>query len=322
VRIGGDLPRRFGLGLLTLWLVTLAAFLLLRIAPGDAVSASIARSSGEGGLSGKEIDRLRRELGLNRSWPVQYADWLSAAITLDAGRSLASGRSVLDELRPRIAVTAELALIALLLTVFLGLSGGLLAARYVNSSLDTLIRSIAFLVLSVPAFWLALILIVAVANWTGHFLALGYEPFASSPGANLAAILPAAAILAVRPAAILLRIVRASTLEAAGAHYFLMARAKGLSRGVALSKHAFRTAMLPAVTVIGAQTVFMLGGAVAIEQVFGLPGLGRALVDAVLSRDFPMVQALAVLFGTVAILVNLAVDVISLWLDPRLRAFA
>ena len=319
---GGYLARRIGLGLLTLWLVTLVAFLLLRIAPGDAVSAAIARSSGEGGLSGGEIERQRRELGLDRSWPVQYADWLASAVTLDAGRSLASDRPVLEELRPRLTVTAELALFALLLTAFVGLVGGLLAARYVNGPLDKLIRSTAFLVLSMPAFWLALILIVAVASWTGHFLALGYQPFSDSPVANLAAILPAAALLSVRPAAILLRVVRASTLEATGTQYFLMARAKGLSRGVALSRHAFRTAMLPAITVIGAQTIFMLGGAVAIEQVFGLPGLGRALVEAVLARDFPTVQALAVLFGSAAIIVNLTVDIVSLRLDPRLRAIA
>ena len=315
----GYLARRAGLGLLTLWLVTLAAFLLLRIAPGDAVSAAIARSSGEGGLSGEEIDRQRRELGLDRSWAIQYADWLAGAVTLDAGRSLASGRSVLEELRPRLAVTGELALFALLFTAFAGLAGGLLAARYVNGPLDALIRSIAFLVLSIPAFWVALVLIVAVASWTGHFLALGFEPFTRSPGANLAAILPAAALLAARPAAILLRIVRGSTLGAADEQYFLMARAKGLSRGAVLSRHAFRTAMLPAITVIGAQMVFMLGGAVAIEQVFGLPGLGRALVDAVLSRDFPVVQAIAVLFGATAVVINLAVDIVSVRMDPRLR---
>lgn len=319
---GGYLARRAGLGLLTIWLVTLAAFLLLRIAPGDAVTAAIARSPGEGGLSGEGIERQRRELGLDQSWPVQYMDWLAGAVKLDAGISLASGRPVLDELRPRLAVTAEIAFFAVLLTAGIGLAGGLLAARYVNGPADTLIRSVAFLVLSVPAFWMALVLIVVVASWTGHFLALGYEPFTDSPGANLGAVLPAAALLAARPAAILLRVARASTLEAMGAQHFLLARAKGVSRRTALSKHAFRTSMLPSTTVIGAQTVFMLGGAVAIEQVFGLPGLGRALVDAVLARDFPMVQALAVLFGTAAVVVNLAVDVVSLRLDPRLRTLA
>ncbi len=316
------LARRIALGVLTLWLVTLAAFVLLRIAPGDAVTAAIARSPGEGGLAAADIEELREELGLNRSWPVQYADWLGDAVRLDPGRSLASSRSVVDEIRPRLAVTAELALFALVITVLVGLVGGLAAARFAHSLPDTLIRSAALVALSMPSFWLALVLIVATASWTGHFLALGYEPFSSSPGANLSAVLPAAVVLSIRPAAILLRVVRASTLEAAGTQYFLMARARGLSRQVALAKHAFRTAMLPTVTVVGAQAVFMLGGAVVIEQVFGLPGLGRLLVESVLARDFPVVESLVLLSGVTAVLINLLIDFAYTRLDPRLRVAA
>ncbi len=316
------LARRLALGALTLWLITLAAFLLLRIAPGDAVTAAVARAPGEGGLAAADIDQLRKELGLDRSWPVQYFDWLSDAARLDPGRSLATDRSVWDEIRPRLAVTAELALFALASMVMVGLAGGLVAARFEGSLPDGLIRGIAFLALSVPTFWLALVLVVAVASWTGHFLALGYEPFSSSPGANLRAVLPAAVVLAIRPSAVLLRVVRNSTLEAAASQYFLMARSKGLSRQIALAKHAFRSAMLPATTVIGAQAVFMLGGAVLIEQVFGLPGMGRLLVDAVLSRDFPVVESLVLVFGVTAIGVNLLVDFAYFRLDPRLRVGA
>lgn len=316
------LARRIALGVLTLWLITLAAFLLLRIAPGDAVTAAVARSPGEGGLAATDIDKLREELGLNRSWPVQYVDWLGDAVRLDPGRSLATSRSVVDEIRPRLAVTVELALFALAMTVIVGLGGGLIAARFAHALPDTLIRSGAFVALSMPSFWLALVLIVAIASWTGHFLALGYEPFSSSPLANLGAVLPAAAVLAIRPVAIVLRVVRASTLEAAGTQYFLMARARGLSRQFALAKHAFRSAMLPSVTVVGAQAVFMLGGAVVIEQVFGLPGLGRLLVESVLARDFPVVESLVLLFGVTAVSVNLLVDLAYVRLDPRLRIAA
>lgn len=316
------LARRLALGALTLWLLTLAAFLLLRIAPGDAVTAAIARAPGEGGLAAADIEQLRRELGLDRAWPVQYADWLIDAARLDPGRSLATGRQVLDEIRPRLAVTAELTLFALAMTVVVGFGGGLIAARFAHALLDALIRGVAFVALSTPSFWLALVLIVSVANWTGHFLALGYEPFSDSPGANLGAVLPAAAILAIRPTAIVLRVVRTSTLDAAATQYFLMARARGLSRQAALGKHAFRSAMLPALTVVGAQTVFMLGGAVVIEQVFSLPGLGRLLVESVLSRDFPVVEALVLIFGLTAVSVNLLLDFVYLRLDPRLRVGA
>lgn len=316
------LARRIALGVLTLWVISLVVFVLLRIAPGDAVTAAVARSPGEGGLAAADIEVLREELGLNRSWLVQYVDWLGDAVRFDPGRSLATSRPVVDEISPRLAVTAELAIFAMAITLVLGLLGGLTAARYAHAVPDVVIRGAAFFALSVPSFWLALILIIAVASWTGHFLALGYEPFSSSPGANLGAILPAAAVLAVRPAAIVLRIVRASTLEAAGTQFFLMARARGLSREFALAKHAFRSAMLPTVTVIGAQAVFMLSGAVVIEQVFGLPGLGRLLVDAVLSRDFPVVESLVLLFGVTAVVVNLLIDFAYVRLDPRLRIAA
>ncbi len=316
------LARRIALGFLTLWLISLAAFLLLRIAPGDAVTAAVARSPGEGGLAASDIEQLREELGLNRSWLAQYFDWLGDALTFDLGRSLATDRAVWDEIRPRLAVTAELAAFALLMVLVTGFAGGLTAARYAHRVPDTLIRGVSFIALSIPSFWLALVLVVAVASWTGHFLALGYEPFSASPGANLGAVLPAAAVLAIRPSAVLLRVVRTSTLEAASSQFFLMARARGLSRQMALARHAFRTAMLPALTVIGGQAVFMLGGAVVIEQVFGLPGLGRLLVDALLSRDFPVVESLVLIFGVTAIAINLILDLAYVRLDPRLRVAA
>lgn len=316
------LARRLALGVLTLWLISLAAFMLLRIAPGDAVTAAVARSPGEGGIARIDAEKLRRELGLDRSWPVQYADWLGDAVRLNPGKSLATNRPVVDEIRPRLAVTAEITLFAIALTVAVGLAGGLVAARFAHAIPDALIRSIAFIALSVPSFWLALVLIVAVANWTGHFLALGYVPFSTSPATNLSAVLPASVVLAIRPAAVVLRVVRASTLEASETQYFVLARARGLSRRMALAKHAFASAMLPSVTVLGAQVVFMLGGSVVIEQVFGLPGVGRLLVDAVLSRDFPVVQALVIIFGATAVFVNLFVDLAYTRLDPRLRVGA
>lgn len=316
------LARRLALGVLTLWLVSVAAFALLQIAPGDAVTAVAASSPGEGGIDAADLDLLRHELGLDRSWPVQYFDWISGLARLDPGDSLATGRPVIDEIRPRLEVTAELALIAVLFTGLIGILGGLLAARYSGAAPDLVIRSGALLALSVPSFWLALVLVVAVASWTGHFLALGYQPISSSLGSNIGAVAPAAAVLAVRPAAVVLRVVRTSTLEAANTQYFVMARARGVSRWRSLGKHAFFSAMHPTLTVLGAQTVFMLGGSVVIEQVFGLPGLGRLLVDSVLARDFPVVQALVILFGATAIMVNLLVDIAYSRLDPRLRVAA
>ena len=313
------LARRAALSLLALWLVSVGVFVLVRIAPGDAVTAALAMSPGEGGVSAEELEQRRRELGLDRSWPVQYADWLGDVARLDAGRSLTTGAPVMDSIWPRVAATAELALFSLLFVACAGFAGGLAAARWAGRWPDILLRSLSLAVLSTPAFWLSLLLIVGVATWTGHFLAGGYEPFAAAPGQNLAAVLPAAAVLALRPAALLLRVVRASTLESSGSQFFLLARMKGLTEGKALSGHAFRAAMLPAVTVVGAQAVFLLGGAVAVEQVFGLPGVGRALVQSVMARDYPAVQALALLFGVAAISINFAIDIVYVRLDPRVR---
>jgi len=313
------LARRATLGALTILLLTLVAFVLLQIAPGDAVIASLARSPGEGGLAYAEVDELRAELGLDRSWPAQYVDWLRGIISLSPGESFATGRPVAEEIGPRIATTVELAIFSVLFITVAGLGGGLAAARYRGGYPDLILRGGAFLSLGVPSFWLALVLIVSVAAWTGHFLALGYQPLSASVIANLGAIMPAATILAVRPAAVVLRVVRSSTLEASNSQHFLMARARGVSHAAAIARHAFRTAMLPALTVIGAQAVFVLGGVVVIEQVFGLPGLGRLLVSSVQARDFPVVQALVLMFGVATVGVNVLIDVAYVVLDPRLR---
>ena len=313
------LARRLALGLFTLWLVTLVSFVLLQVAPGDAVSASLANSPGEGGLTRTQIDEHRRELGLDRSLPAQYGSWLAGMLRLDGGTSLVTGRPVLDHLGPRIAVTLELAMFTVIFTVAVGIPGGLAAARMMGTMFDNGLRTVAFLTVSVPTFWIALVVIVATASWTGYFLALRFEPFSVAPTSNLAAVVPAALILAMRPAAILMRLTRASTLEAAQAQHFLLARSKGVALTGAIRNHAFRTALLPVVTVIGAETIFLLGGAVVVEQVFGLPGLGRALVSAVLARDFPVVQALVMIYAVTAVILNLVVDTMYVLLDPRLR---
>ena len=313
------LARRIVLSVLTLWLLTLVSFFLLRIAPGDAVTAVAARSPGEGGVATADLEELRRDLGLDRSWPVQYIEWLGDLLQFDLGHSFATGRSVSEEIGPRVTVTLQLAIFAIAITILIGLVGGLTAARFSGSWPDAAIRSVAFTALSLPTFWMALVLIVVVASWTDHLLAAGYEPFSISPAANLGAVLPAAAVLAVRPGALVLRVARASTLEATGSQYFVLARAKGLTRQVAVAKHGFRSAMLPSLTAIGAQAALLVGGAVVIEQVFALPGLGRLLIESVQARDFPVVQALVLLFGAAALAINLVVDAAYVWLDPRVR---
>ena len=237
----------------------------------------------------------------------------------DAGRSAVSGEPVATELRPALLVTAELALLSLALMGVAGVSAGLLAARYPFKFPDFAVRALALLALSMPAFWIGLLLIVAVANFWGVFLASRFVPLSEAPGANFIAFAPAAVLLALRPAAVLARVVRAETLSASLSQHYLFARASGASVARALVHHGFRTTVLPALTVAGAQAVFLLGGAVVVEQLFGLPGVGRALVTAVGARDYPTVQFLVLAFGAAAISINLVLDVLGARLDPRAR---
>jgi peptide/nickel transport system permease protein len=314
------IARRLVLSLLTLWLVSVAAFVLLRVAPGDAAAASLAFAPGEAAQSKEQLERRRQELGLDRSWAVQYVVWAGALMRLDAGRSAASGQQVIGEVRPRLGVTLELAVATVLLVSAAGIGPGLLAAHARGKWADFFVRGLALIGLSTPPFWMGLLVIITLSAWADVFVAAAYVPFWDGPAANLRAVLPAAAVLAVRPAALLARVVRAAIVETLAQDFVRAARARGLSEAAVLWRHAFRAAALPVVTVIGVESLFLLGGAVVVEQVFGLPGVGRALVAGVIERDYPLIQFLLILFGLAAVALNLAVDMAYAGLDPRARA--
>jgi len=313
------LVRRAALMLATLWAVTLLAFVLLRVAPGDPALAALAQSPGEGFLTSEQLESRRRALGLDRPYVRQYADWLWTLVRLDAGRSLASGIPVLEELASRYAVTLELAAFAVLMVVGFAVPAGLLAASRPGSWTDRAVRGAALSFLALPAFWIGLLLILALASWFGYFQAVDYAAPSVDLWRNLQQIGPAALVLALRPAGLLTRIVRSSTIEALALDHVRTARAKGVGEVAVVWRHAFRTAAPHALTVLGTQVVFLLGGAVVVEQLFNLPGLGRSIAAAVMARDYPMVQFLVLAFGAVAIVTNLAVDAIHGLLDPRVR---
>ena len=313
------LVRRAVLSAITIWVVTLIAFVLMRVAPGDAVLAAMARSPGEGTLSAQQMEQRRADLGLDRSYPVQYIAWLGGLTRLDAGKSLVSGIPVSEEVAPRIAVTIELSLLALALAGVTGAVTGVIAAGARGGRFDAGASVVSMAGLSAPAFWLGLLVVLALAIWADLFVAAGYRPIWDDPAGNLLRMIPAAAVLAVRPGALIFRVVRTATVEVLGSDFVRTARAKGLGRTRILWGHAFRASALPGLTVLGAQTVFLLSGSVVIEQVFGLPGLGRLLTDGVLSRDYPVVQFLVMLFGLFAVVANLAVDFAYSRLDPRVR---
>jgi len=313
------LVRRAALTLVTLWAVTLLAFVLLRVAPGDAALAALAQSPGEGFLTSEQLESRRHALGLDRPYVRQYADWLWALVRLDAGRSLASGIPVLEELAPRCAVTLELAAFTTVLVVGFAVPAGLLAASRRGTWTDRAVRAAALSFLALPAFWIGLLLILALASWFGWFQAVDYAAPSADLWRNLQQIGPAALVLALRPAGLLTRVVRASTIEALALDHVRTARAKGVGEAAVVWRHAFRTVAPHALTVLGTQVVFLLGGAVVVEQLFNLPGLGRSIAAGVLARDYPMVQFLVLAFGVAAIVTNLAVDAAHSFLDPRVR---
>ncbi len=316
------LIRRAALSVLTLWLITIIAFALLRIAPGDAVLAAMARSPGEMSLSAAAMEERRADLGLDRSYAAQYLSWLGGLLRLDPGASIATGLPIGPEVAPRIAVTIQLALLSALTAGLAGTLAGVAAAAWKDGPFDAAARTLALAALSAPAFWLGLILVLALAAWANIFVAAGYRPIWDDPAANLTRIMPAATVLAARPAALVFRIVRISTVEILESDFIRTARARGLTETRILWGHAFPAAALPGITALGVQTVFLLSGAVVIEQVFGLPGLGRSLTEGVLTRDYPLVQFLVLLFGFFALLTNFTMDAVYTRLDPRVRLAA
>ena len=317
--MAGYIARRLALAILTLWLVTVIIFLLLRVAPGDAVVAAVAQAPGEGALTAEQVDEQRDALGLNRHYIVQYADWIGDLATFDSGTSLTTGGSVWDDVAPRISVTLELAIVAGLITALLGPALGMAAAMNAGKSIDHGVRVLTVGLMSLPQFWVGLVVVIALASWFGYFRAVEYADLWDDPQRNLEQILLPALILALRPAALIARIVRASALDVVSSDYVRASRARGLTPGTVARRHIFRNAMLPGLTVLGTQMVFLLGGAVVIESVFNLPGLGRGLVLGVSLRDYPLVQFMVIGFASTAILVNLAIDLVYVWLDPRIR---
>jgi peptide/nickel transport system permease protein len=315
----GYVARRVAVALLTLWVVSGVAFILLRVAPGDAVVAAMALAPGESGLTQEALDARRHELGLDRPMARQYADWLAGLARLDAGRSSATGLPVIAEVSPRLGATAELAVVTFVFMCAAGFGLGIASAMARGGLADSVVRYGALAAMSAPAFWLGLIAVVAIASWTGVFVASSYVPFWQDPGRNLLAVAPAAATLAVRPAALLARVVRNAAVDAMHEDYVRTARAKGLAERVVVVRHALPPALLPSVTVAAAEAVFFLGGAVVIEQLFGIPGVGRALAAGVIERDYPLVQFLVLVFGSAAVVINLGTDLLYARLDPRVR---
>ncbi len=309
------LGRRILLTLPALFGVALVAFLLMRAIPGDVVTNLV----GQAEVTPERLAELRRMFGLDLPVHVQFGQWLGAALQGDLGSSLRTGRSITGDLTLRFPVTLELTLLSLVIALALALPLGIAAALNRGRWPDYAASVFALLGLSVPGFFLGILLILLFSLRLGWLPPAGYVPFTEDPWQNLRHMLLPALSLGLILAAATTRIVRSALLEVLGRDYVRTAKAKGAAPATVVLRHALRNALIPVVTVVGLQFGALLGGAVIIEQVFSLPGVGRFALEGINLRDYPVVQGAVLLIAAAFIVVNLIVDLIYALVDPRVR---
>ena len=313
--MAGYVLRRLMLFVPTLFLASVAVFLMLRVIPGD-VAAAILRDE----ATDEAVAVLREELGLNRPLIVQYRDWLSDTLRLDLGDSmLYRGTSVAELIGDAMPITLHLTIWGMVITLLLALPIGIYSALGSNVVLKQAMRLFSIAGLSVPTFWLAIIilyLLIRVLGWSPQFR---YVSFLDDPMANFTAFVIPATVFAYSNAAVIARMTRSQLLEIVTEDYIRTARAKGLPVGRVNIRHAFPNALLPVVTIIGSQFAAMVTGLVIVERIFALPGLGTIMVTATLNSDYVVVQSLFMLIAFMVLTVNLFVDLLYGLLDPRIR---
>jgi peptide/nickel transport system permease protein len=296
--------------------VSAVVFLVLHITPGDPALIMLGSQATQ-----EDLSRLRAELGLDQPLSVQYLNWISHVLRGDLGRSLWMKRPVLAEVLVRFKATLLLTASALLLSTAGGLALGIASATRANSLLDRLSAVASLFGASMPVFWLGIVLMVIFSLWLGWLPASGmFAPYGGGTARDLLAhlVLPALT-LAAASVTIIARLTRGSMLEVLGQDYVRTARAKGVAEWSVIVRHALKNALIPIVTVVGVQAGYLLGGAILTETVFAWPGVGTLLIQGILARDVPLVQGCVLVIALTFVLVNLAVDVLYCWLDPRIR---
>ena len=294
--------------------LSLASFALVHVIPGDP---ALVMMGGEG--TKEAVEELRHQLGLDRPLHVRYLEWLGRIARGDLGQSLYNRTQVSEELLWRMPTTLTLVTLALLLAIGTGIPAGLLSAAYRNSWIDHAARLLTLVSLSLPSFWLGLMLIILFSLWLDLLPIVGYEPITRGFWKAIPYLILPSLALGGHLAALLTRLTRSSMLEVLSQDYVRTARAKGLRGGAVLMRHALRNALIPLVTVIGINMGILLGGTAVIETVFVLPGVGQLVVRSLYNRDLPVIQGLILYVAVVYVLINLIVDVLYTYLDPRLR---
>jgi peptide/nickel transport system permease protein len=294
--------------------LSIASFALVHIIPGDP---ALVMMGGEG--TTQAVEELRRQLGLDRPLHVRYLEWLGRIVQGDLGQSLYNRTQVSEELLWRMPTTLSLVTLALLLSIGIGIPAGLLSAAFRNSWIDHAARLLTLVSLSLPSFWLGLMLIILFSLWLDLLPIVGYEPITQGIWKAIPFLILPSLALGTHLAALLTRLTRSSMLEVLSQDYVRTARAKGLRDWAVLMRHALRNALIPLVTVIGINMGILLGGTAVIETVFVLPGVGQLVVRSLYNRDLPVIQGLILYVAVVYVLINLIVDILYTYLDPRLR---
>ena len=298
----------------SLLIASLIVFSLARLVPGDVVTLMLEENQ-----YAKDLEEMRAKLGLDRPIHLQYFEWIGRALRGDLGHSLYTNRPVLGELSGRLPVSLELGAVALFFAVLLGVPIGIIAAVRQDTLKDYVARSGAILGLSVPGFWLGTLVIVLPAIYFGWSPSIQFTRWGDDPWAHLSQFLLPGFLLGVASAASVMRLTRTQLLEVLRQDYVRTAWSKGLAEPRVVLKHGLRNALIPVVTVLGIQIAQILSGTVIFESIFGLPGMGRFLFDAISERDYPVIQGINLVVVATVVVVNLAVDVAYAWLDPRIR---
>ena len=297
--------------------MSVLTFVFLRLIPGDAIAARLGTSTA---LTPEQTAHLRAFFGIDQPLHVQYLSWLGSLAHGDAGYSIRSGQPVTLEIASRLPVTLEMALLAGVLALLVGVPLGLVSALRPNSVPDLAARGFGLLGLALPNFWLGTLVILLFARYlrwmpnTG-----GYVDFTTDPLANLRFLLFPAATLGVAMAAVVMRTARSAMLDVLGTDYIRTARAKGLPGSRVVQRHALKNGLIVVVTILGIQVGYLLGGAVVVEEVFSVPGIGRLLLNAITQRDYALVQGAVLVIATLFVAMNTLVDVVYGYLDPRIR---
>jgi peptide/nickel transport system permease protein len=307
---------RLLIAILTLLGMSLVVFVLMRIAPGDIVDIIFASA---GYVDPAAKAEITKELGLDQPIAVQYVHWLKELLRGDLGKSYRYDIPAWQVIRPRIPISVELAVLAMVVASLIGVPTGVISAIRQDRWIDYVMRVFSLAGLSMPSFWLGMVIILVLVWSLGWIPALTYvSPFQDLKAHLLQFFFPALAV-GYRSSALIMRITRSSLLEVMREDYIRTAYAKGQRERVVIWRHALKNAFLPVITVLGIEFAFLVGGLVVTETVFNLPGVARFLVEAILWRDYPVVQNLVMFIAVVVILMNLAVDLLYGWLDPRVR---